>query len=143
MESIKSYGFKGCHNLTSVKWPGAAPFIFDHVFYECTNLESIIIPDTVYYIDSYAFWNCVKLTEIELPPYIKKIDKSAFVGCSSLSSVFFLGTNSPSFTDDIFAMTQVSVVKVTPNYLDEKFCYYSVVVVSQATESGDEKSEIS
>ena len=87
MESISSYAFSGCTNLTSITLPERVREIFEEAFSGCTSLSSITLPLELQRINRKAFSGCTSLSSITLPEHVGEIDDEAFSGCTSLSSI--------------------------------------------------------
>jgi hypothetical protein len=108
IETVATYVFWECDNLTSVSFP-AATFIGYAAFGDCNALESMNLP-AVTTIDRYAFWGCNSLTEVNMPEAVT-IGNYAFYYCTSLTEV-----NLPSVTDigvqafaHCYSLTEVSL----------------------------------
>jgi len=95
VESIASYAFENCTNLTSVTIPSTVKEIGSYAFYHCTNLQFLYIStDATSTTDNtaigeYAFYRCTGLTNVTLGPNAV-IGASAFSDCSSLKNVNIL-----------------------------------------------------
>jgi hypothetical protein len=110
VNSIKSYTFYFCHNLTnitipesvttigkgvfslcsrltSVTIPNSVTTIGKGVFSLCSRLTSVTIPNSVTTIGETAFYQCARLTSVSIPDSVTSIEQSAFNGCTRLTSV--------------------------------------------------------
>ncbi len=87
LQSIGSWAFAGCSNLTRINIPDRVTAIGNYAFEGCSNLTRINIPDRVTAIGKGAFRGCSSLTDIHIPDGVTKIGDSAFAGCSSLTSI--------------------------------------------------------
>ncbi len=106
-DSIISYDFQGCTNLTSVMIPENVEVIGLQAFTDCENLSSILIPKSVKEI-TQAFSN-TGLTSLSLPEGSSiKLWESEFRGCKSLSTVSFGGEISLNVEEGVFAECPIS-----------------------------------
>ena len=106
-DSIISYDFQGCTNLTSVLIPENVEVIGLQAFTDCENLSSILIPKSVKEI-TQAFSN-TGLTSLSLPEGSSiKLWESGFRGCKSLSTVSFGGEISLNVEEGVFAECPIS-----------------------------------
>ena len=115
VESIGSYVFSGCSNLTEINYNAAAVADLtsgSNVFYNvgsnsegCTvtfgesvtsipaclfryaNITSVAIGSNVESIGSSAFYGCSSLTEVTIGAGVTSIGSSAFSGCSNLTEI--------------------------------------------------------
>jgi len=71
--------------------------ISSYAFEYCTNLTGISIPDSVRSIGSYAFSNCTKLTSINIPASVYSIGIGPAYGCTLLTGITVDESN-PYFT---------------------------------------------
>ena len=84
---IRSYGFRGCHSLTSVTIPDGVTTLGDYAFRDCSGLTSVTIGNSVTSIGSSAFFGCSGLTNVTIGNSVTSIGESAFHNCSGLTSV--------------------------------------------------------
>ncbi len=87
VESIGDGAFYGCTSLASVTIGNGVESIGDGAFYGCSRLTSVTIGNGVTSISDYAFYDCDSLTSITIPDSVTSIGSRAFCGCSSLASV--------------------------------------------------------
>jgi hypothetical protein len=85
--SIDTYAFYGCHNLTSITLPSYLNNIGTGAFQQ-SGLRSIVIPSSVTNIGNATFLGC-PLSSVTLPTnsYYTTINESVFNGCSSLGQI--------------------------------------------------------
>ncbi len=86
-DSIGSYAFYGCVNLTDVVMPYGVGSIGESAFRGCTGLTSISVPHSVLSIGDSAFRGCSGLLNIYLSVAATKIDNYAFAYCTKLTSI--------------------------------------------------------
>lgn len=84
---VRTDGFSGCQNLTSVALPEGTRHIGYEAFRDCTNLTDVQFPDTVTGIDAQAFNGCTGLTGIVIPEGVTELSAYSFNGCTSLESI--------------------------------------------------------
>ena len=78
VDSIKSYAFYGCHQLSEVSFHNPNLHIIESgAFGRCYKLANISLPDGLEEIGDKAFYRC-RHERIDLPSSLKKIGKSAF-----------------------------------------------------------------
>jgi len=78
VDSIKSYAFYGCHQLSEVSFHNPNLHIIESdAFGRCYKLANISLPDGLEEIGDEAFYRC-RHERIDLPSSLKKIGKSAF-----------------------------------------------------------------
>ena len=84
VNTIGSYAFGYCYDITSVTIPDTITKIEEYAFYNCWGLESISIPRSVTTIQDYAFDECYDLATANLPDtLLGSIDESkVFRGCA-------------------------------------------------------------
>ena len=78
VDSIKSYAFYGCHQLSDVAFHNPSSHIIEsYAFGKCYKLANISLPNGLEEIGEGAFEQC-RHERINLPLSLKKIGKSAF-----------------------------------------------------------------
>ena len=78
VDSIKSFAFYACHNLSEVTFPvSTLRLIEDYAFYKCYKLAEIILPNGLEEIGVGAFGSCRHET-IYLPASLKRIGANSF-----------------------------------------------------------------
>lgn len=70
INTIQSYAFSICNNLTQVDWSGNTNLgtLENYVFWRCDNLNSVKLPRSVNSIGYGNFLSCYKLTDISVAP---------------------------------------------------------------------------
>ena len=88
IESIGSYAFYSCSNLTKVTFSSTLKYIGDSAFAFCGSLTDITLPDGLLSIGSRAFENCLKLSSVKIPESVIDImgPSGPFIGCTNLTS---------------------------------------------------------
>jgi hypothetical protein len=84
LETIKTWEFKDCTELTSVTFPDNLKTIEFWAFKGCTGLTSVTLPDNLEFIGESAFEGCTGLTSVTFPDNLLTIGKNAFKGCTGL-----------------------------------------------------------
>lgn len=79
-ETIYSFAFDHCYNLTSVDMYNTVTEIKTHAFSYCWNLESIRLSDNLYSLGQEALSHCESLKRIDLPATLRSIGKDAVLG---------------------------------------------------------------
>ncbi|MBQ9084673.1 MAG: leucine-rich repeat domain-containing protein [Clostridia bacterium] len=87
VNSIGSYAFVNCSNLTGVIIPDDVISIGHNAFSYCSNLANVTISNSILEIEYSTFENCDSLTYVTIPNGVETIGKYAFYGCDSLISV--------------------------------------------------------
>ena len=105
---IKSYAFRNCSSLISIKLSDSLTSIEHHAFYNCYSLTSIEIPEGVTGIGDYAFYQCYRLVEVinKSSLSIGKGSGNGFAGLYSLQ-VIHDESDSKLYTDNNGFITYV------------------------------------
>lgn len=76
--AVKSFGFRGCLQLSSVVMGNRMKRINDNAFDGCHGLTSLTLGDSVNYIGGWAFSGCIGLTTVVIPDAVDTIEQFAF-----------------------------------------------------------------
>lgn len=87
IQSIDSYAFSGCKNLSSIELPSSITSIGEYTFWGCSSLYSVKLPSSITSIAEFTFHGCSSLTSIVIPDGVDTIRTCAFEDCGILSSV--------------------------------------------------------
>ncbi len=99
-ETIGSYAFAHCYNLTDINMHNTVTEISAYAFYFCFSLENLKLSDNLKSIGDKAFANCDSLTSLSLPSTLTKIGADAFLGgIDSADNKFYY------FTDGVYCTT--------------------------------------
>lgn len=71
--TVSSQAFKGCKQLTKVKFSNKVKTISGEAFSGCTKLKSVSLPSSVTTIGTGAFRNCKSLTKLKIGAKPKKL----------------------------------------------------------------------
>lgn len=71
--TVSSQAFKGCNQLTKVKFSNKVKTISGEAFSGCTKLKSVSLPSSVTTIGTGAFRNCKSLTKLKIGAKPKKL----------------------------------------------------------------------
>ncbi len=119
VNTIGSYAFYYCADLTSVIIPESVTDIGHHAFYNCMNLTSVILPEGVTSICNHVFCNCNSLTSIALPQSVTSIEDYAFHGCRNLTSITIpesvttIGNEAFSYCDNLSSIISKATIPPT------------------------------
>ncbi|MEE0928323.1 MAG: leucine-rich repeat protein, partial [Acutalibacteraceae bacterium] len=75
---IADGAFRGCAQLTEVKFSSQITDIVYCAFYSCVSLESVELPEGLVSIGDWAFYRTSALTDVDLPEGLEYIGWSAF-----------------------------------------------------------------
>lgn len=104
VESIASYAFERCFNLTSVDMYNTVTTINSYAFSHCWNLKEIRLSDNLKQLGAYALAYCDSLTRIDLPSNLTNIGSDAVLGgIDSDSNKFYYFINGISCTQGSYA----------------------------------------
>ena len=109
INGIKSGTFSGCASLKNIVIPNGVIEIGQNAFESCASLTNIVLPDGVTSMGSSSFRDCISLTSITIPKSVTTIMPRAFSGCTSLISVHFLGNALENTFRDFFLANQLTV----------------------------------
>lgn len=84
--NIGSFAFFNCRDLVFMNIPNGVTSIGTSAFEGCSSLENMTIPDGVTRIGSWAFANCGGLVNVALPDSVTILGEGAFADCDSLTS---------------------------------------------------------
>ena len=88
---IKSWGFKGCTQLSSITIPVTIQGIRRSAFQDCSSLTSITLPKGVSTISPSAFNGCSSLTTLYLPHTLADIGRSFIAYCYAIEDIHYNG----------------------------------------------------
>ncbi len=80
IETIGSYAFEHCYNLTQVDMYNTVTDINSYAFSYCWNLESIRLSDNLSTLGAQALAHCDSLTRLDLPAKLNNIGADAVLG---------------------------------------------------------------
>ena len=86
VESIGTFAFRSCTNLTSVVLPASVKEIGAFAFQDCTALEQVELSPGLTDIPAYAFEGCTSLKTIVIPDSVTNISYYAFANCTNVES---------------------------------------------------------
>ena len=86
LESIGSYAFANCRNLTAIEFPSTVTSIENSAFAYCENLSNVTIGEGTSYIGRRAFQECPSMNEITVFANVAEIGEDAF-DCDSENMV--------------------------------------------------------
>lgn len=84
---IYDQAFSSCTGLSSITIPSSVNEIWHGVFYNCTSLTSVTVPNSVTFLGNWVFQHCTNLTSATLPNSLTKIPRGTFQDCSSLTTI--------------------------------------------------------
>ena len=152
IRSIEAEAFKGCTNLTDLKFNAGVSEIADSVFEKCSKINSFVIPETVTKIGDRAFAYCY-IKNITFPSGLKSIGDYAFycaLKCelnlpSTLESIGENAFQQCTFQDDIVIPNNVSSIgRAAFVYADFKSCVWpeNAEVIEDSVFSGSDLERI-
>ncbi len=86
VQSIESYAFEGCKDLTDITIPEGVTSMGWSAF-AGSGLKHVALPQSLTSIGNYAFSMCTSLEEIRLPRNVSSIGSYAFGSCSNIQRV--------------------------------------------------------
>ncbi len=145
VESIASYSFYECKNLTSVKIPSTVDSIGVRAFIYCKNIKSIKLPDNLTWIREDAFACCEKLETINIPSGVTEICSGAFFGCSSLKSIDLPDGLTKICSESFTGCTSLTGIKIPDSVTEIEdaafhgcFSFTNVVIPNKVTTIGED-----
>ncbi|MBQ8179702.1 MAG: leucine-rich repeat domain-containing protein [Candidatus Methanomethylophilaceae archaeon] len=87
VDSIPSFLFRNCKQLSDIHLPESLKIIGECSFSGCSSLKTIKLPKDLTTIGDYAFSNCSELGSVELPETTTHIGDGTFLNCSNLKNV--------------------------------------------------------
>lgn len=144
VRSIGSFAFNSCDSLTGdLVLPNSLVTLGSYVFQQCTKLNGtlklsesmttipyygfygaplsgeLVIPDSVTKIDGYAFRGSTGLESVVIGAGVKQMETNPFYGCNGIKTMMFLGSDVPTFYNNIFAsMSKLETVYVPADAYD-------------------------
>lgn len=104
IQSVGSYAFDHCYNLTSVDMYNTVTDINGYAFSYCWNLESIRLSDNLKTLGQGALSYCDSLSKIDLPAGLTSIGADAVLGgIDSDNNKFYYFTDGISCTEASYA----------------------------------------
>ena len=89
INTIGSYAFLACINLSAITIPNSVSVIESGAFDGCRGLTgTFTIPNSVDSIGSFAFEGCSELTNVVIPNTVRSIPYGVFRGCTGLLSIY-------------------------------------------------------
>ncbi len=124
---IHTFGF--CIGLTSIEIPSSVTSIQDNTFYYCIGLTSVKIPNSVISIGNDAFSLCYGLTSVEIPSSVTSIGYNAFSDCTGLTSMVIPSSVKFIYSGAFFGCKSMKSITVDPEnryYCDIEGVVYSI-----------------
>jgi hypothetical protein len=87
VKNIKSSAFSLCSGLINVDIPNGVTDIGSSAFSYCSNIADLTIGNSVTSIGTYAFSGCSKIEEIIIPASVTSIGTTAFSNCSKIEDI--------------------------------------------------------
>ena len=84
---VGNQAFDGCDNLESVTLGANIESINSYAFYKCTNLSQINLNDKIVTFGNDAFCGCTSLTSVVVGSSVDNMDSGVFAGCTNLKTV--------------------------------------------------------
>jgi len=81
VDTIGSYAFGYCNNLTLITIPTTVVYITGQTFISCNGLTSVYIPSSVTFFDNNPFYDCAGMTAVTVDPanqYMESVDGVLF-----------------------------------------------------------------
>ncbi len=104
VETIGSYAFNYCFNLTEIDMYNTVTTINSYAFFHCWNLKNIRLSDNLQNLGAEALAYCDSLTKINLPTNLTTIGKDAVLGgIDSDDNKFYYFVDGISCTKDSYA----------------------------------------
>lgn len=124
VETIGSYAFSYCYNLTEVDMYNTVTTIQPFAFTHCWNLSKIRLSDNLHTLGTEALAYCESLTRIDLPANLNTIGKDAVLGNidSDDNKIYY-------FTDGISCVKDSYAHK----YLQDQWLPESIMVLNNPT----------
>lgn len=85
--------------LEFVKLPGVET-IGSYAFYDCKQLSEVIFAESLRSFESSPFYGCTALTEIDLPSSLTSMDYAAFSNCSNIKKVVSRAVTPPTHNNN-------------------------------------------
>lgn len=87
VETISSYAFASCHQVSTLLLPYSLKEIAEGAFLENTSLKNVCIPDQVLAIGMAAFKDCSTLAVISLGRNLTTLGHQAFANCTNVKKL--------------------------------------------------------
>ncbi len=122
LESIESYAFAYCKELTTLVLNKNLSSIGNYAFAYCEQLPSLVLNDNLKSIGEYAFSGDKNIAgNLTIPESVSGIGRSAFMGCSALdgSLVIREGTALKTIPEECFKNTGFTGTLAIPDGIEE------------------------
>ena len=120
LTTLNSHAFYNCTKLNgTLKLSENLTRISTYAFYHTRFIGELVIPDSVTTIENYAFESMVNLDSVVIGVGVKQFNSNPFYNCTGVKTVMFLGSNVPTFSNNIFAhMSKLETVYVMADAYD-------------------------
>ena len=120
LTTLNSHAFYNCTKLNgTLKLSENLTRISTYAFYNTRFIGELVIPDSVTTIENYAFESMVNLDSVVIGAGVKQFNSNPFYNCTGVKTVMFLGSNVPTFSNNIFAhMSKLETVYVMADAYD-------------------------
>lgn len=100
---INRYAFMECDSLEKLYFNNGPTFIEDNAFSHCKNLKNVNFPDTLRELHSNVFSGCGLEGNLIIPDSVVILQDSVFSGCRNLNGTLTLGNKLVEIGDGCFA----------------------------------------
>ena len=97
LKVIGPWAFNSCVNLNQPVIPAGVTRIAEGAFADCPKISSFVPPPALRFLERYSFQNCIGIRQVTIPRSVERMEGGVFAGCTGVQE-FQIEANHPTFT---------------------------------------------